>query len=123
MTKERPILNGLVNKGTSEIEQFQNKTLRPVIKMQHELLIGAFKNYLQKRKIDFPALTEEKRRSRIASIFKTDNNYKNFTLGIIISHFSVAEFEFYKSNSSEINRRILQIITKRIQDSIKEILL
>lgn len=123
MNKERPVLSGLVNKGTSETEEFQNKTLRPVIKMQHQLLISSFKNYLQKRKIDFPALSEQKRRGRVAAIFKTDNNYKNFTLGLIIGHFSMEEFEFYKPVSSEINRRILQIITKRIQDSIQEILL
>ena len=37
----------------SAIELFQNATLRPIIKMQHNLLIGSFKNYIQIRKIDF----------------------------------------------------------------------
>ncbi|QOD60837.1 glyoxalase [Polaribacter haliotis] len=122
MTKERPVISGLINEGTSEIELFQNKTLRTIIKMQHVLLIDSFKHYLQKRKIDFVVLSEQKKRSRISSVFKTDNNYKNINLGFIIGHFSKDEFDFYTINSSEINRRILQIIAQRIRDSITEIL-
>lgn len=121
MTKERPVLSGLINNGTSEIELFQNTILRPIIKMQHALLVASFKQYLQKRKIDFIALSEQKRRSKVSSIFKTDNNFKNITLGLIIGHFSMEEFEFYTINSSEIHKRILQIITQRIKDSITEI--
>lgn len=120
--KERPILSDLVNDGTSELEKFQNEIIRPVIKMQHDLLIASFKHYLQKRKIDFSVLSDQKKRSRVTSIFKTDNNYKNMALGFIIAHFSDEEFTFYTANLSEVNRRILQIITQRIKDSISELL-
>jgi hypothetical protein len=120
--KERPILSDLVNEGTSELEKFQNEIIRPVIKMQHDLLIASFKHYLQKRKIDFSVLSDQKKRSRVTSIFKTDNNYKNMTLGFIIGHFSDEEFTFYTANVSEVNKRILQIITQRIKDSISELL-
>lgn len=121
MTKERPELKNLINKNMSDEEEFQNKTLRPIIKMQHGLLIASFKNYLLKRKIDFLSLSEQKKRGRISSIYKTDQNFKNLTLGFIIGHFNIDEYEFYRTCSSEINRRILQIITQRIQDSITEI--
>ena len=119
--KERPIIADLVNKGTSEIEKFQNEVIRPIIKMQHNLLISFFQNYLQKRKIDFSIFPEKKKRSKISSIFKTDNNYKNITLGFVLGQFSMDEFKFYTDNPSEINKRILQIITQRIKDSISEI--
>ena len=58
--KERPVLENLVNVGTTEIEKFQNEVLRPIIKMQHNLLIASFNNYIQKRKIDFLVLSEQK---------------------------------------------------------------
>jgi hypothetical protein len=121
MNKERPVLSDLVNSGTSDIERFQNEVIRPVVKMQHFLLITSFKNYLQKRKIDFSVLPDKKKRSKVSAVFKTDNNFKNMTLGLIIGHFSKDEFLFYTNNSSEINRRILQIISQRIKDSILEI--
>ena len=119
--KERPVLSNLVNTGTSEMEKFQNEVLRPVIKMQHQLVITSFKNYLQKRKIDFSVLPDKKKRSKISSVYKTDNNYKNFILGVIIGQFSIDEFAFYIDKSSEVNRRILQITSQRIKDSISEI--
>ena len=119
--KERPIIADLVNAGTSDIEKFQNEVIRPVIKMQHELLISSLKNYLQKRKVDFSILPDKKKRSKISSIYKTDNNYKNMTLGFVIGQFSMGEFTFYSENSSEINKRILQITSQRIKDSISEV--
>ena len=32
--KERPIIKNLINELTTEIESFQNTTIRPIIKMQ-----------------------------------------------------------------------------------------
>ena len=119
--KERPIIADLVNEGTSDIEKFQNEVIRPIIKMQHDLLISSLKNYLQKRKVDFSVLPDKKKRSKISSIYKTDNNYKNMTLGFVIGQFSMDEFKFYADNSSEINKRILQITSQRIKDSISEV--
>ena len=47
--KERPILKNLIKEDTSELEYFQNITIRPIIKMQHDLLILSLSNYLKKR--------------------------------------------------------------------------
>ena len=38
MTKERPIIKNIVSDKTLTIEIFQNATLRPIIKMQHDLI-------------------------------------------------------------------------------------
>jgi len=122
MNKERPVLQDLIKDNMSVIELFQNQTLRPVIKMQHDLLIASFKNYIAKRKIDFSTLTEQKKRSKTKAVFVKDINYKNLTLGFIIGAFSEDEYAYYSLNSSELNRRILQIITQRVQDSLGEIL-
>lgn len=122
MNKERPILENLVKDNMSAIELFQNQTLRPIIKMQHELLIASFNNYLQQRKIDFLSFTSQKKRSKIKAVFVKDITYKKFTLGLIIGHFSTEEYQYYCFNSSELNKRILQIIVQRIQDSLEQII-
>jgi hypothetical protein len=119
--KERPILSDLLNAGTSDVEKFQNEVIRPIIKMQHNLLIAFFKNYVQQRKIDFISLTLEKKKKHIRSILTKDINFKNILLGTIIGHFSMDEFAFYHQNTSEVNRRITQITKQRLQDSISEI--
>ena len=121
MNKERPELFNLVNANTTETETFQNEILRPIIKMQHDLLIAFFENYLQKRKIDFTVLSEQKKRGKIKSILEKDIQFKNMIVGSILGHFSVDEYSTYIKNSSEFNRRIRQIIIKRLQDSITAI--
>ncbi len=121
MKKERPILQDLVSESTTETEAFQNSVLRPIIKMQHPLLIAFFKTYLIKRKVDFLMLSEQKKRAKIKSVLEKDLQFKNQILGTVLGHFSLDEYKIYQNNSSEFNRRIKQIIIKRLQDSIDEL--
>jgi hypothetical protein len=122
MNKERPVLEELIKDNMSALELFQNQTLRPVIKMQHDLLIASFNTYKAKRKIDFSSLTDQKKRSKTKAVFVKDINYKNLTLGFIIGAFSLEEFAYYSLNTSELNKRIIQIVIQRVQDSLSEII-
>ena len=119
--KERPILPNLINDRTLDIEKFQNEVFRPIIKMQHPLLIIFFQNYVLKRKIDFKHLSEEKKAERIQLILSKDTSFRNIILGSILGHFSKDEIKMYHENASELNRRIVQIIKQRLQDSISEL--
>ena len=122
MNKERPVLEDLIKDNMSALELFQNQTLRPVIKMQHDLLIASFNTYKAKRKIDFSSLTDQKKRNKSKAVFVKDINYKNLTLGFIIGAFSLEEFSYYSLNASELNKRIIQIVIQRVQDSLPEII-
>jgi len=122
MNKERPVLEDLIKDNMSALELFQNQTLRPVIKMQHDLLIASFNMYKAKRKIDFSSLTDQKKRSKSKAVFVKDINHKNLTLGFIIGAFSLEEFAYYSLNASELNKRIIQIVIQRVQDSLTEII-
>ena len=122
MNKERPVLEDLIKDNMSALELFQNQTLRPVIKMQHDLLIASFNTYNAKRKIDFSSLTDQKKRSKSKAVFVKDINHKNLTLGFIIGAFSLEEFAYYSLNASELNKRIIQIVIQRVQDSLTEII-
>ena len=108
--KKRPLLQNLLQDGTSEIESFQNTTIRPIVKMQHHLLLISFANYSEKDKLN-----------QINSIFTKDIAYKNISLGFIVGHFSIQECDLYFKYSSEIHKRIIKIIQQRIQDSISEL--
>ena len=115
-SRERPILSDLINFRTSDIEKFQNKVIRPVIKMQHHLLIFLFEDYIKQMKIDFSNLNKEKQNERISIVLQKDINFKNILLGCIIGQFSSKELIFFSNNSSDLKRRIIQIIKQRLQD-------
>lgn len=121
MAKERPELPGLIKPNITPIEEFQNSVIRPIIKMQHELIIAFFKQNLVKRKVDFSSIKVEKKKSTIKNALQKDISFKKLLLGSILGHFSMDEYTVYLGNSSEYNRRIINIITKRLQDSIPEL--
>ena len=116
--KVRPVLKKLINSNTSDLERFQNEVLRPIIKMQNNLLITFFKNYIKNRKIEFNKLGVEFQEKRINSILTKDINFKNILIGSIIGHLEENEIEIYFKSKTEINKRIIQIIKQKLQDNL-----
>ena len=116
--KLRPILKNLINSNTSDLERFQNEVLRPIIKMQNNLLVALFKNYIRNRKIEFNKLKAEVQENKINSILTKDINFKNILLGSIIGHFNKNEIKIYLKSKSELNKRIIQMVKQRLQDNL-----
>ena len=84
-SKVRPQLSDLVNTGTLEIEKFQNDTIRPIIKMQHNFLIISFKNYIKKSKTDFYNIKEE-HKVYVLSIFLFLTLYMMYSRVLMNAH-------------------------------------
>ena len=116
--KLRPVLKNLINTNTSDLERFQNEVLRPIIKMQNNLLAALFKNYIRNRKIEFNKLKAEIQENKIKLILTKDINFKNILLGNIIGHFNKNEIKIYLRSKSELNKRIIQIVKQRLQDNL-----
>ena len=120
--KYRPIINTIkVDEKTSVEETFQNLTLRPVIKMQHALLIAIFRNYMDLKKVSFKELLHEKRIEFIQNSFKRDVLFKNELKGIIIGQFTVNEYETYIILSNDLNKRMMNMIKERLINSMEEL--
>ena len=116
--KIRPVLNNLINSNTSNIERFQNEVIRPIIKMQNNFLVVFFEDYLKNRKIEFYILKYEDQENKINTILTKDINFKNILIGSIIGHFDENEIEIYLKSTSELNKRIIQIVKQRLQDNL-----
>jgi len=110
----RPEINIAAIPNKSSEEKFQNETLRPILKMQHELIMAFFQNYLTIKKIDLSPLNEERKIEAIYTIFKNDTLLKAELRGLIIGHFTVDEFLIYQNSKAEINKRILAMMKERI---------
>ena len=116
--KLRPVLKNLINSNTNDLERFQNEVLRPIIKMQNNLLVALFKNYIRNRKIEFNKLKAEVQENKINSILTKDINFKNILVGSIIGHFNKNEIKIYLRSKSELNKRIIQMVKQRLQDNL-----
>ena len=100
-------------------ERFQNETLRPVAKLQDELLVAVFRNYVSKHKNAFYELQIEKRLNYIENAIQKDIKFRNSLKGIIIGQFTIQEYENYIQNSSALNKRMMNIVKERLQSNIQ----
>ena len=119
----RPQLNLSLTKSTIEerqtIESFQNLTLRPILKMQHDLLLMIWKNYCEKQlKHGFLTKSPLLQSEHIAKSFKSDFKLKNRLLGVLIGHFTADELIFFMENEAELTRRMTDLMVQRLQSTL-----
>ena len=100
-------------------EHFQNKTLRPVLKLQNYLLVEAFKNYANKHKGVFYELSLEKKFQYIERAIQKDIKFRNSLKGMVIGQFTVEEYRDYITNSSALNKRMMNMVVERLKDQIQ----
>ena len=100
-------------------EFFQNSTLRPIAKLQSDLLILVFKNYIRKHKNVFYELAINDRLHYIENAIQKDIKFRNSLKGIIIGQFTLDEYESYIENSSALNKRMMNIVIERLKSNIQ----
>lgn len=100
-------------------EQFQNQTLRPILKFQHELLVAAFRAYIDKRHGVFFQLSAKDRVEWIKHSLQKDQSLRNTLTGMIIGHFSLEEWDSFQANETEHSRRLTQMLIQRLQSAVE----
>ncbi|MDO6759458.1 glyoxalase [Tamlana sp. 2_MG-2023] len=120
LTNIRPeILGETIKENMSSDERFQNLVLRPIIKLQNDLLVEVFKNYIRKHKSVFHGFTLEKRMSYIENAIQRDMKLRNSMKGMIIGQFTVEEYQLYIENSSALNKRMMNLVKDRLLSQIQ----
>lgn len=110
---------GLITNESSAEEQFQNATLRPILKLQNDLLIQIFINYCVKQKSTFFKLSVNKKLEYIEQNIQRDMKFRDYLKGIIIAFFTIEEYENYAKNASNLNKRIITMLIERIQSQVQ----
>lgn len=116
----RPEIEGIIlNSQMTEDEKFQNKTLRPIIKLQNDLLIEVFRNYIVKLKGAFYNLSTGQKLHYIDNAIQKDIKFRNSVKGMIIGQFTVDEYLQYIKNSSALNKRMMNIVCERLKNNVQ----
>ena len=117
--KIRPVLNLKKSSQITDEESFQNDTLRPIIKLQSPVLIETYRNYIIKHKNVFYELSNEKKLDYIENSINKNQKFRNLLKGMIIGLFTIEEYHIYKKNSSSLNKIMMNIVLKRLQDNLQ----
>ena len=110
---------GTVSSQSSSDEVFQNQVLRPILKLQNDLFIDVFKNYISKYKNDFYSYSVEKKLAYIENSIHKDIKFRNSLKGIIIGLFTISEYNSYIQNSSSLNKRMMNMLIERLKNQVQ----
>ena len=114
----RPMVAYESEKITSELEQFQNEVLRPILKFQHQIFVQLLLN--NKHFVNLK-LNKSTRTSFLQAInqFVTGQHYlKDQFVGIVLGLMTLEELSIYQTNTSALNKRIHQMVCQRLCDEL-----
>ena len=110
---------GTVSAQSSPDELFQNQTIRPILKLQNDLFIAVFINYINKNKADFYSYTIEKKLQTIENSIQKDIKFRNSLKGIVMALFTIEEYDTYIQNSSSLNKRMMNLLIDRLKSQVQ----
>ncbi|MES2239124.1 MAG: glyoxalase [Bacteroidota bacterium] len=110
---------GSISTQSSTDEIFQNEVLRPILKLQNDLFIASFHNFISKYKRDFYLLSVEKKLATIENAIQKDIKFRNALKGMIIALFTVDEYSLYIKNSSSLNKRMMNMLIERLKNQVQ----
>ncbi len=110
---------GTINSQSSSEEIFQNRTLRPILKLQNDLFVQVFINYAIKQKNVFFSLSPEKKMLYIENVIQRDIKFRNSLKGMVIAFFTLEEYAEYIQNSSNLNKRMMNMLIERLKSQLQ----
>lgn len=113
----RPIIDTInPDLESSAFESFQNKTLRPILKFQHNALTETFEHLAGQT--HFKMLPSEKR-SWIKKILSKDAILRNILIGIVLGMMTSEELIFFFDHQKECRQRLVNMLVERLSTYIK----
>ena len=103
---------------STDAENFQNETLRPILKLQNDFFKSVFVNYALRQKVDFDTLSKQKKALFIDTSVQKDSVLKNTFIGMTIGMFTLVELEAYYLDTKAYNKRIITMLIERIRSQM-----
>lgn len=103
------------NLASKDEELFQNEILRPILKLQHELIIGVFESAILKKNKHFKSLDRTTQEMLVDTLFSKDSAFRNFLIGIVVGLLEEDELNLYLRDASSLNKRIIQMSIQRVK--------
>lgn len=114
----RPEVMTNITSETSTSEAFQNNTLRPILKLQNDLIVFLFKKSKPLANINFDRKDDVGKKTIITDLMKNNQKLKDQIEASIFSLMTNTELDYYFENRSETKRRINTMVIERLIDNI-----
>ena len=107
----RPIIDLELVSDKSPIELFMHQSLRPILKLQHDVLIKVIEVFPHFKPIT--TVDEALQLEQLKNFIQKNASLKNQILGLAIGCLTTSEFEFYALNRRALDKRIIEMTMTR----------
>jgi hypothetical protein len=107
-----------INTDFSLTEQFQNTTVRPILKLLNNTIIEFSKTFIASLEISFENKTTFEIEKTLDNLFKKHPTFKVYLIGMVISYLTTDELRVYLENQKTINKRIYVLLQERLKSQI-----
>ncbi|GAA4039930.1 hypothetical protein GCM10022409_27180 [Hymenobacter glaciei] len=109
----RPIVPTETTDADETVGAFLHATLRPVLKLQNDLLLAVVADFVRDHHI---ALRPTDQHHQLTELLGRNTKLRYTVVGLITGVFTAAEYAFYRQHRSELNRRLLEMALHRVLD-------
>lgn len=96
------------------VADFQHQVLRPLLKLQHEVLAMLLEDFAQDYRLPAPAASPAEATRQRAGLLARNTRLRATLVGAVVGLLTSQELAFYRQHRPELNRRLLDLLAVRL---------
>ena len=109
----RPVVPTETTDAADTVGAFLHATLRPVLKLQNDLLLAVVADFVRDHHI---ILRPTDQHHQLTELLGRNTKLRYTVVGLITAQLTAPEYAFYRSQRAELNRRLLEMALRRVLD-------
>ncbi len=109
----RPLVPTETTDAPGTVGAFLHATLRPVLKLQNDLLLAVVADFVRDHHI---SLRPTDQQHQLSELLSRNTKLRYTVVGLVSGQFTAAEYAFYRPRRAELNRRLLEMAQRRVLD-------
>lgn len=103
-----------VKDNKSNVEEFQHRVLRPVLKHLNDKLLALIMVDSHFQQLLKKSLPSKEKELQLRNFIKKNNAFKYESIGMTCALFTTQEFEFYSNHKKDLDKRITNMVEERV---------
>ena len=107
----RPVVPTATTEAEAPVGAFLHTTLRPVLKLQNDLLLAVVADFVRDHHI---MLRPTDQQHQLSELLSRNTKLRYTVVGLITGQLTTEEYTFYRQHRPELNRRLLEMAQRRV---------